>query len=920
MKSTITSIIILIINYHNGITQNTQLLHQLDNFNIIDYSQDTQSNLYCYSNINANIVLGTQSINAYGNVNGIIIKMDTLGNIIWATNLQDPTSIQNIDVKITRILYTSQNELWVCGQIKDTAIINNQVYTMTSGYRGFFIRLDPMSGNIIQLDIASNQYSSTINQLMEDNQGNIIFTGEIGGQIQFSNFTIGGAISATYYVKLDPARNLIWQIPLRTSTSNIQPGITSLHIDNFGNIISTIQSFNAANLIYGTNIVQLAYQNNLNHYMVLTKMGPSGQLLWQNQFDGFCEIKVNESEVGGNFYIHGYIDSLAIYQNTQLISQLNSNDLFIAKLNTNGSLIWHKTFGGSEDDEVRTLKKDNIGNLIFGGFFKSGFVENNITMVGNKSIFTSVLGSIDTLGNWNWMTQGSMHPFSNYIHNLYVSPGNNLLTFTSFLNYLIIPPPFPNYLFWNVSTSILNSCQLIHYLSNNINYITGKIFIDNNNNGIFDTGESGVKNIGVTSSSSGFIVFTNSFGDYSLISTPGSHIVQLTTIPNNYTVTTNPLPSINFLGGGQNSSGNNIGISAPTGLNDLSTKVTAINLPRFYQPLVYSIEYKNEGSMPQNVSLNFTIPVQLNFLQSNPIPNTINGTTYSWFIPNLLPLESNNIEFISNFTLTSYNWNDTIYTTSNITPVLNDINPQDNQYDDSTRIYAPYDPNFKNVSKNSLTIQEISGTCWLNYIIHFQNLGNDTAFHVIIKDTLSSWIDLPNLEITGTSDPVELEVDNWGRATFKFYNIMLPDSGTDFAGSCGFVKYRALLKPGLQSGDVIENLADIYFDYMPPIRTNTVATFVSYPVNNDDIIASQQIKIYPNPTEGRIIYFECKNGSNEISWEIIDPLGRIINKGNSLRENMNNRFEIELDKIESGLYYLKLELDQNVHFLQVILK
>ena len=50
---------------------------------------------------------------------------------------------------------------------------------------------------------------------------------------------------------------------------------------------------------------------------------------------------------------------------------------------------------------------------------------------------------------------------------------------------------------------------------------------------------------------------------------------------------------------------------------------------------------------------------------------------------------------------------------------------------------------------------------------------------------------------------------------------MLPDTGADFLGSQGFVKYKVNLKPNLPIGTQIFNTARIYFDQNSAIVTNT---------------------------------------------------------------------------------------------------
>ena len=45
---------------------------------------------------------------------------------------------------------------------------------------------------------------------------------------------------------------------------------------------------------------------------------------------------------------------------------------------------------------------------------------------------------------------------------------------------------------------------------------------------------------------------------------------------------------------------------------------------------------------------------------------------------------------------------------------------------------------------------------YLNYTIRFQNTGTDTAFNIIVKDTLSAKLDSNSIEMVGVSHPYQL--------------------------------------------------------------------------------------------------------------------------------------------------------------------
>jgi uncharacterized repeat protein (TIGR01451 family) len=136
-----------------------------------------------------------------------------------------------------------------------------------------------------------------------------------------------------------------------------------------------------------------------------------------------------------------------------------------------------------------------------------------------------------------------------------------------------------------------------------------------------------------------------------------------------------------------------------------------------------------------------------------------------------------------------------------------------------------FDPNDKLVLPAGVTAEHYTAFGQeLEYTVRFQNTGNDYAYRVVVVDTLSDQLDLSTLRVAGASHPYRFAVSGKGRPvlTFTFDNINLPDSTRDQAGSNGLVIFTIKPLKDLPEGTRIENFADIFFDYNPPVRTNTV--------------------------------------------------------------------------------------------------
>lgn len=153
--------------------------------------------------------------------------------------------------------------------------------------------------------------------------------------------------------------------------------------------------------------------------------------------------------------------------------------------------------------------------------------------------------------------------------------------------------------------------------------------------------------------------------------------------------------------------------------------------------------------------------------------------------------------------------------------------PEDSNYSFEDEAHFPntsiYDPNDKTAFPVGYGPDHLiePGTD-IEYLVRFQNVGNDTAFHVFVRDTLSAFLDPTTVEVTGFSHPYQLKVDSTGALEFAFYHIHLTDTITDEPGSHGYIRFRVSQKPGNVIGAIIRNQAAIYFDFNPPIITNLV--------------------------------------------------------------------------------------------------
>ena len=198
----------------------------------------------------------------------------------------------------------------------------------------------------------------------------------------------------------------------------------------------------------------------------------------------------------------------------------------------------------------------------------------------------------------------------------------------------------------------------------------------------------------------------------------------------------------------------------------------------------------------------------------------------------------------------------------------------------------------------------------LEYKIRFQNTGTDTAFTVVIRDTIASELDIPSIHAGAASHPYSWRIYGGNILEFTFNSIMLPDSNINEPASHGFVEFKIAQQPDLPNGTVINNKAGIYFDYNEPIITNqTVHTigldFITVSLQNP-IAEDTRVHVYPNPLQDFAIFKmekEVKDG-----WmEIYDLSGKL-----AWQQKINGKqFELKRNDLKSGIYFYKITDEGN---------
>jgi hypothetical protein len=163
----------------------------------------------------------------------------------------------------------------------------------------------------------------------------------------------------------------------------------------------------------------------------------------------------------------------------------------------------------------------------------------------------------------------------------------------------------------------------------------------------------------------------------------------------------------------------------------------------------------------------------------------------------------------------------------------NDVQLSNDTIRASYLVVNSYDPNYKEVYPSLIG----EGGQWHFYTIHFQNTGTAPAFNIVVKDTLSPWLDWNTFKRLDASHYNVTQVFEDGEVHFNFPNIMLADSTSDPEGSQGWVQFKIKSVAPLPGAFLeIPNRASIYFDFNAPVNTEYCNIKYCLPMNRNQSI------------------------------------------------------------------------------------
>ncbi len=249
-------------------------------------------------------------------------------------------------------------------------------------YLGYSDHSNPDAGEpqvILDQLLHSMQYGPSSGQggsgITMDSEGNIYI---VGGTSDGFYGNSGYGSSDIFLMKLRPDGSIIKTATW--GTENVDQGV-DVKVDHQGNIY-----------ICGITLGDLhGNTNSGKRDIFLMKLDQEGNMLWTSQWGSSGEDYVAgiDLDASGNIYISGFANR-SFEGNTAK----GRNDIFVMKINSQGSPLWTEIIGTPYDEEATSIKLDAAGNIYLTGY-TNGDPETN-AHAGSFEIFLIKLNNDGT--------------------------------------------------------------------------------------------------------------------------------------------------------------------------------------------------------------------------------------------------------------------------------------------------------------------------------------------------------------------------------------------------------------------------------------------------------------------------------------------------------------------------------------------
>ncbi len=282
---------------------------------------------------------------------------------------------------VTSVTGDTTGNVYAVGYFSSSSLTfgSSGISLTNTGTYDMFIAKYNKDGNVIWAHNAIGADADSATSIARDSLGNLFVVGHFNGpSITFGGTTVNNSNPGTndiFIVKYDAAGTVLWAISEGGSGDDNANDVAI----GFNSSIYITGNFTSPTLVLG--LTTLTTQGGADIFYAKYDNGGTAQ--WAKSGGGSSNdfSTAITTDLNGDVYITGsfYSGTLTL-EGPIILTNIGTENVYIAKINSSGVLQWAHYAGGSFSDEVTDISADASGDIyITGSYSSNSFTDDNVS-------------------------------------------------------------------------------------------------------------------------------------------------------------------------------------------------------------------------------------------------------------------------------------------------------------------------------------------------------------------------------------------------------------------------------------------------------------------------------------------------------------------------------------------------------------